>query len=55
MEGTQLIPQCGLYFMETKILSNGALIIHDIFENPEDGGQAPTKYIKELWRWFRVI
>ena len=24
-----------------KIISGGALVIHDIFENPEDGGQAP--------------
>ena len=26
-----------------KIISGGALVIHDIFENPEDGGQAPYK------------
>ena len=25
----------------TKIVSGGALVIHDIFENPEEGGQAP--------------
>ena len=24
-----------------KIISGGALVIHDIFEKPEDGGQAP--------------
>ena len=29
------------------MLQNGALVIHDIFENPEDGGQAPLKYIKK--------
>ena len=26
---------------KSKILSNGALVIHDIFENPEDGGRPP--------------
>ena len=25
----------------TKIITGGALVIHDIFENPEEGGQAP--------------
>jgi predicted O-methyltransferase YrrM len=25
----------------TKILNGGALVIHDIYENPEEGGQAP--------------
>ena len=25
----------------TKIISGGGLVIHDIFENPEEGGQAP--------------
>ena len=24
-----------------KIISGGVLVIHDIFDNPEDGGQAP--------------
>ena len=31
---------------KSKILSNGALVIHDIFENPEDGGQAPYEIYK---------
>ena len=26
---------------KTKIVKGGALVIHDIFENPEEGGQAP--------------
>ena len=25
----------------TKIVTGGALVIHDIYENPEEGGQAP--------------
>ena len=29
-----------------KIISGGALVIHDIFENPEDGGQAPFEVYK---------
>ena len=43
----------------TKIKKNGALVIHDIFENPDEGGQAPfeifqkalkiiSKFMKEL-------
>ena len=26
---------------QEKIVSGGALVIHDIYENPEEGGQAP--------------
>ena len=36
-----------------KIISGGALIIHDIFENPEDGGQAPYEvYMHALKNGF---
>ena len=36
-----------------KIISGGALVIHDIFENPEDGGQAPYEvYIHALKNGF---
>ena len=31
---------------KSKILSDGALVIHDIFENPKDGGQAPYEVYK---------
>ena len=30
----------------TKITSGGALVIHDIYENPEEGGQAPYRVYK---------
>ena len=30
----------------TKIISGGALVIHDIYENPEEGGQAPYHVYK---------
>ena len=36
-----------------KIISGGALVIHDIFENPEDGGQAPYEvYMHALKNGF---
>ena len=36
-----------------KIISGGALVIHDIFENPEDGGQAPYEvYMHALRNGF---
>ena len=31
----------------TKIKKNGALVIHDIFENPNDGGQAPFEIFQK--------
>ena len=31
----------------TKIKKNGALVIHDIFENPDEGGQAPFKIFQK--------
>ena len=30
-----------------KIKQNGALVIHDIFENPNEGGQAPFEIFKK--------
>ena len=39
----------------TKIKQNGALVIHDIFENPNDGGQAPFEiFQKALKNNFEV-
>ena len=39
----------------SKLHSNGALIIHDIYENPEDGGQAPYLiYQKALTEGFQL-
>lgn len=36
-----------------KIIPGGALVIHDIFENPEDGGQAPYEvYMHALKNGF---
>ena len=36
-----------------KIISGGALVIHDIFENPDEGGQAPYEvYIHALKNGF---
>ena len=35
---------------EPKILSGGALVIHDIYERPEDGGQAPFEIYKKALR-----
>ena len=36
-----------------KIISGGALVIHDIFENPDDGGQAPYEvYMHALKNGF---
>ena len=32
---------------ELKILKGGALVIHDIFENPNEGGQAPYEVYKK--------
>jgi predicted O-methyltransferase YrrM len=32
---------------EPKILTGGSLVIHDIFENPNEGGQAPYKIYKK--------
>ena len=38
-----------------KIISGGALVIHDIFENPEEGGQAPFLiYQKALMDGFKL-
>ena len=31
---------------ESKIIKGGALVIHDIFERPQDGGQAPYEIYK---------
>ena len=40
---------------ESHIAKNGALVIHDIFENPEDGGQAPYEiYQKALKNNYKV-
>ena len=40
---------------EPKIIKGGALIIHDIFENPSDGGQAPYEiYQKALKNNYKV-
>jgi len=42
-------------FWESKILCNGALVIHDIYEKPEDGGQAPFEvYKKALENNYRL-
>ena len=39
----------------TKIKKNGALVIHDIFENPDEGGQAPFEiFQKALKNNFKV-
>ena len=39
----------------TKIKKNGALVIHDILENPEEGGQAPFEiFQKALKNNFEV-
>ena len=36
-----------------KIISGGALVINDIFENPKDGGQAPYEvYMHALKNGF---
>ena len=36
-----------------KIISGGALVIHDIYEKPEDGGQAPYEvYLHALQNGF---
>ena len=41
-----------IYWNE-KIISGGALVIHDIFESPEDGGQAPFEvYMHALKNGF---
>ena len=32
---------------EPKILIGGSLVIHDIFENPDEGGQAPYEIYKK--------
>ena len=38
-----------------KIIPGGALVIHDIFENPEEGGQAPFLiYQKALMDGFKL-
>ena len=40
---------------ESKIIKGGVLIIHDIFENPSDGGQAPYEiYQKALKNNYKV-
>jgi len=40
----------------SKIISKGSLVIHDIFENPNDGGQAPYEiYQKALRENFKVF
>jgi hypothetical protein len=39
----------------SKLHSNGALVIHDIYEKPEDGGQAPyLVYQKALTKGFQL-
>ena len=39
----------------TKIKKNGALVIHDVFENPDEGGQAPFEiFQKALKNNFEV-
>ena len=40
-------------FWNKKIISGGALVIHDIYEKPEDGGQAPYEvYLHALQNGF---
>ena len=40
---------------ESKIITGGVLIIHDIFENPSEGGQAPYEiYQKALKNNYKV-
>lgn len=42
-------------YWESKIVDGGCLVIHDIFENPNDGGQAPYEiYQKALRNNYRI-
>ena len=42
-------------YWESKIIKGGVLIIHDIFENPSEGGQAPYEiYQKALKNNYKV-
>ena len=42
-------------YWESKIVNGGCLVIHDIFENPNDGGQAPYEiYQKALRNNYRI-
>ena len=42
-------------YWESKIIKGGVLIIHDIFENPREGGQAPYEiYQKALKNNYKV-
>lgn len=34
-------------YWESKIVTDGCLVIHDIFENPNEGGQAPYKIFQK--------
>ena len=34
-------------YWESKIITDGCLVIHDIFENPNEGGQAPYKIFQK--------
>ena len=39
---------------ESKILTGGSLVIHDIYEDPDEGGQAPFEvYKKALQKNFK--
>jgi len=34
-------------YWESKIIKGGSLVIHDIYENPDEGGQAPYEIFKK--------
>ena len=34
-------------YWESKIIKGGCLVIHDIYENPYEGGQAPYEIFKK--------
>ena len=41
---------------ESKIVNGGCLVIHDIFENPDEGGQAPYEiYQKDLKNNYTIF
>ena len=40
---------------ESKIVNGGCLVIHDIFETPDEGGQAPYEiYQKALQNNYKI-
>ena len=39
----------------TKIKKNGALVIHDIFENPDEGGQAPFEIFQDIFESIGIF